>query len=441
VTQTLSLEQRGASARQQNLASWGVQVTLRPLQLLIAAPMLLYLAALTAMLLRHPDIRFYAIDRIAFGVLVVAVLGRALVLRQEFLIFERASLPMIGLSLLALISVSGQPFDHETLSLLASKFIVPFALFHLAVLVFTEEKRLRAFEFYSVILLAYLSVTAIVFLCGWHSLILPKFILDESFGSHADRARGPLLQAVANGVSLNILGLVAVHAYSRGSIRGIRIVALIASVPIAILATMTRTVWVSFAVTIVATLFVLKRRKIRLAGGVILVAGSIGLAIAMISNQFGNALRDRLQESGPVEYRQAVYLGAWEMFLERPVLGWGFHEMPGELPRHVAGYREKTLYPHNTYLELLVEHGLVGLALYGWLMYEIWRLGRRRIADAERQGFLNGDFHRIWPIILGVYWINAALVVMSYQFVNALLFTMAGMLAAQRRRAHAEMSC
>jgi hypothetical protein len=31
--------------------------------------------------------------------------------------------------------------------------------------------------------------------------------------------------------------------------------------------------------------------------------------------------------------------------------------------------------------------------------------------------------------------VNAATVVMSYQFVNGLLFTIAGMLAAQRRRA------
>jgi hypothetical protein len=37
--------------------------------------------------------------------------------------------------------------------------------------------------------------------------------------------------------------------------------------------------------------------------------------------------------------------------------------------------------------------------------------------------------------LLGVYWVNAALVVMNYQFVNGLLFTMAGMLAAQQRRA------
>jgi hypothetical protein len=47
----------------------------------------------------------------------------------------------------------------------------------------------------------------------------------------------------------------------------------------------------------------------------------------------------------------------------------------------------------------------------------------------------------VWPIILGVYWVNAAVVVMSYQFVNALIFSIAGMLAAQRRRITLEGNC
>ena len=86
---------------------------------------------------------------------------------------------------------------------------------------------------------------------------------------------------------------------------------------------------------------------------------------------------------------------------------------------------------------MLVEQGVVGLALYVWLMWELWQLRRGAIPAEERDGFLNRDFHRVWPIVLSVYWLNAALVVMSYQFVNGLLFTMAGMLAAQRRRAEA----
>jgi putative inorganic carbon (HCO3(-)) transporter len=418
---------------------WVGKAVLRPLQALMAAPWLLFLAALTAMLLRHPDVAFYEIDRVAFGLLVVGVVGRALVVRQRLFVMDRASWPMLGLTVLAMVSVLGQPSDHETWSLLASKLIVPFALFHLAGLVFTEERRFRHFEMFALVVLAYLTFTAIAFLVGARALIFPRFILDESLGFHADRARGPLLQAVANGVSLNVLGLLVLHAYRRGSARGVKVAVLLASVPIAILATMTRAIWLGFAGTVVVLIFRSKNRVLRRACvGLVLLAGA-GLIVVLNSTELGGALSDRLEERGPLEYRQAVYAGGWQMFLERPLLGWGFHQMPAELPRHVSGYKEKVLYPHNTYLELLVEHGVFGLALYLWLMWEMWRLGRGAIPAGETNGFLDRQFHQMWPILLAVYWVNAAMVVMSYQFVNGLLFTMAGMLAAQRRRA--EWSC
>jgi putative inorganic carbon (hco3(-)) transporter len=418
-----------------DLAGRAAGVALSPLHALTAAPVPLFLAALTAMLFRHPDVQFYEIDRIAFGLLVVGVACRVVVRRQR-LVMETATWPMAGLTLMALASVIGQPFDHETWSLLASKFIVPFALFHLAGLVFTEEKHFQQFELFSLAVLAYLSFTAIVFLAGARELIFPKFILDESLGFHADRARGPLLQAVANGVSLNILGLLALHAYRRARSRGGKflLALLLASVPIAILATMTRAVWVSFAGTAVALVFTSKNRRLRRACIGMVLVGGLGVAVVLTSPELGGALTDRLEERGPVDYRAAVYAGGWQMFLERPLAGWGFHQMPDILPRYVSGYKEKVLYPHNTYLELLVEQGVAGLALYLWLMRELWRLGRGPVPAAPKNCFLDRQFYSLWPILLLVYWVNAALVVMSYQFVNGLLFTMAGMLAAQRRR-------
>ena len=424
-----------------DLLVWAGQVVLRPLQALMAAPALLFLAALTAMLLRPPDVKFYEIDRVAFGLLVVGVAGRAVIRRQPLFVMERITWPMIGLTALALASVLGHPYDNESWNLVASKFIVPFTLFHLAGLVFTEENRFRQFEIFALVTLAYLSFTAIAFLTGAHSLIFPRFILDESLGFHADRARGPLLQAVTNGVSLNLLGLLALHAYRRGSARGVKVALLLSSVPIAILATMTRAVWLSFGGTVVALIFLSKSRALRRACvGLAFVAG-LSLALVLSSPELGCALSDRLTESGPVEYREAVYAGGWQMFLERPLTGWGFHQMPSELPRHVSGYYEKLLYPHNTYLEVLVEHGVLGLALYVWLMWEMWRLRRGAIPALENSGFLDRDFHLLWPILLAVYWVNAAVVVMSYQFVNGLLFTMAGMLAAQRRRTRIAQAC
>jgi len=291
------------------------------------------------------------------------------------------------------------------------------------------------------VILAYLSFTAIAFLCGANFLIFPRFILDPNLGFHAARARGPLLQAVANGVSLNLLGLLAWHAYRRGSARTAKVALLLASLPLAILATMTRAVWLSFAGSALAVILFSERRSLRRARVVALAVAVAGIALFMSSCELGSTLSDRAGEQGPVDYRKAVYAGGWEMFLERPLTGWGFHQMPAELPRHVSGYDEKVLYPHNTYLELLVEHGVVGLALYLWLMWEMLRLGRGAIPADEDSGFLDRYFHRLWPILLMVYWVNAAMVVMSYQFVNGLLFTIAGMLAAQRRRAEMELTC
>jgi putative inorganic carbon (HCO3(-)) transporter len=417
------------------------QIVLRPLQALMAAPTLLFLAALTAMLLRHPDVAFYEIDRVAFGLLVVGVVGRAVVLRQRLFVMERVTLPLIGLTILALASVIGQPFERETWNLLASKFIVPLTLFHLAGLVFTEERQFRQFELFALLVLAYLSFTAIAFLVGANVLIFPRYILDENLGIHIDRARGPLLQAVANGVSLNLLGLLALHAYQRGSARGTKVALLLASVPVAILATMTRAIWLSFGVTVMALIFLSKNRTMRRAYVGLTLMAAMGLVVVLSSGELGGALSDRLEERGPVDFREAVYAGGWQMFLERPLTGWGFHQMPAELPKFVSGYNGKMMYPHNTYLELLAENGVVGFALYVWLMWEMWRLCRGAIPSRERGGFLDRHFHRMWPILLAVYWVNAAIVVMSYQFVNGLLFTVAGMLAAQRRRAKSAQSC
>lgn len=412
------------------------KVLLTPVRLLVSAPSALFLAALAAMLLRHPDVQFYEIDRVAFVLLVIGVLSRIVVLRQPVPVFYRASWPMLALTLLALASVAGQPFDHETWSLLASKVIVPFTLFHLAGMVFADERSFRQFEMFALLVLAYLSFTAIAFLGGVHWLIFPRFILDESLGFHADRARGPLLQAVANGVSLNILGMLAWHAYRRGSSRGLKTTLLLFSVPLAVLATMTRTVWISFAGTVLALIIHSNQkrwcRNACIAVTVVLILGAVAI---LNSHELAGSLNERFAEQGPVDFRKAVYAGGWEMFFERPVMGWGFHRMPAELPRFVSGYSESVLYPHNTYLELLAEQGIVGLAFYLWLMWELWRLPRGAVPPGERSGFLNRDFHRLWQIVLVVYWLNASLVVMSYQFVNGLLFTMAGMLAAQRRRA------
>jgi hypothetical protein len=229
------------------LAHWTVVTGARPLHALVAAPAILFLATLTVMLFRPPDLQFYWLDRVAFLLLVFVVVLRGLVLRRRATIADPAIWPMATLLLLGLGSLLTQPYDPQSWSVFAAKWVVPFALYHLAGSVFDNPAALRRFETFTMIVLCYLCLIAILFLFGAKELIFPRYILDKGLGIHADRARGPFLQAVANGVTLNMLGLLALNSFRRGRLKGLLAILLAVALPLAILATQTRAVWLSFA--------------------------------------------------------------------------------------------------------------------------------------------------------------------------------------------------
>jgi O-antigen ligase len=128
-----------------------------------------------------------------------------------------------------------------------------------------------------------------------------------------------------------------------------------------------------------------------------------------------------------VAARLAVYDAGWAMFQERPFTGWAAGGMYAELARRMEGYHLRTFYVHNTYLALLVEFGVPGLALYGILFFNLFRLSWR--GPPGESGPV-ASLRKVWPILLSVYLFNAFFVDMAYQFVIGLMFTVAGMLCA-----------
>jgi O-antigen ligase len=398
---------------------------LRPLHLGLAFPSILYVAAMTVFLFRPPDLFSFYADRIAFGILVFFVALRTMALRDKIPFVAALSLPMLGLTSLAVFRALREPFDAQTWSIIASKFIVPFALFHLAVLVFRGASQRRHFEVFTIFALAYLVFIAIAFLANTHSLIFPRFILDQNLGFHADRARGPFLQAVANGVSLNILGILVI-ALPQERKTLVKLLWLV--LPLAVLATMTRAVWISFAVSTIVLGFRLVERRLQAVCTLLAVAGLlIGLAIGLSNNSLETALWDRTGERGPVDARLSVYDAGLEMFRERPFTGWAAGGMYAELARRMDGFHLRTFYVHNTYLALLVEFGVPGLALYGILFLNLFRLSGH--GPPGESGAV-ASLRKVWPILLSVYLFNAFFVDMAYQFVIGLMFTVAGMLCA-----------
>jgi hypothetical protein len=75
----------------------------------------------------------------------------------------------------------------------------------------------------------------------------------------------------------------------------------------------------------------------------------------------------------------------------------------------------------------------LGLLLYVGMLAALFGLCRQIPVDDHT--FLDSGFRRLWPFMVGVYALNACFVLMQYQFINALLFSLAGMLASQNRRA------
>jgi len=292
------------------------------------------------------------------------------------------------------------------------------------------------------VVLGYLCLTAIFFIIDAKQLIFPRYTLDESLGYHADRARGPFLQAVANGVTLNLLGLVALNSFRRRRLRGVIAFLLLAALPLAIVATKTRAVWLSFALSILVLLFSSPSRRLRRACLCLVLAGGIALAAVVTFADGDSSLTDRLEERGPVMFRMAIYQAGWEMFLKKPLAGWGAADMQTELSKRISDFHQEQFFFHNTYLEIVVQYGLVGLLLYLWIVVDLFKLGRSRSrsASSTNSSFLDQEFRAIWPLFLGVYLLNGSFVVMNYQFVNGFLFTLAGLLVAQNRRHDVESS-
>jgi O-antigen ligase len=418
-----------------NALAWVIGSSLRPLHALIVAPSVLFLTTLALMLFHPPDFNFHSIDRFAFGLLILVVLLRACVLRQPLRFGGPVTWPMLALLVLALWGIVSQPNDAETWSLFAAKWLVPFTLYQLAAYVFDDARSLRRFETFSLIVLGYLSLTAIFFMIDAKQFIFPRYILNEGLGYHADRARGPFLQAVANGVALNLLGLVALNSFRRRRLRGLSAILLLAGLPLAIVATKTRAVWLSFALSTLTLLFFSPSRRLRRACLCFVLAGGLGLASVVAFADRNTSLGERLEERGPVIFRMAVYQAGWEMFLEKPLAGWGATDMQTELSKRISDFHQEQFFFHNTYLEIVVQYGLVGLLFYAWIVIDLFKLGRSRNRPSPaNDSFLDQQFRMLWPLLLGVYLLNGSFVVMNYQFVNGFLFTVAGLLVAQNRR-------
>jgi O-antigen ligase len=296
----------------------------------------------------------------------------------------------------------------------------------------------------------YLAATGLAEVTHQWWLVFPKYIADPAVGLHFGRARGPMVQAVSYGLFLGITMLAAFVWRSRWNRTGQVVWLLVIAAELAALAcTFTRSIWIGTALAIVVALALTLRgiwRPIVLGA---LVSSALVMSVVQL-----DSLANLQREGSATEARTSADMRAsfayvsWQMFLDRPILGFGF----GQFYREKLPYLSDRSTPlqlelirdfihHNTYLSLLTETGLVGLGLYLAIL----------IAWARRGWRLTRSDYPAWARAHGVLLLGALATYavqmlfheVSYTTLdNSLLFLVAGVAvglgSASKRPAMAE---
>jgi O-antigen ligase len=276
-------------------------------------------------------------------------------------------------------------------------------------------------------------------------LVYPQYISGPSNPIFFGRARGPLVNPMGNGILMTVC-LASTLAWWPQANRPCRLllVALAGLYALGIYGTLTRGAWIGAAAGLcLLTAFYLPRswRVPVLAAGslaAVLLAATYWQNMVAFQRDEGHAAKETEQS---VRLRPVLSRVAWNMFLDRPLLGCGLgqyqdesiyylHDRTTELElENARGYSQ-----HNVFLSLLTETGLVGMGLWVALLWlwvrNAWRLWQASPASPwfRRVGLLflvlaasyvcNGVFHDVSLIVV----------------IQMLLFFMAGLVAGLVRR-------
>jgi O-antigen ligase len=276
--------------------------------------------------------------------------------------------------------------DAPPLWRLATGFIMPAIVYWVARQSSLFERRVNFVHGALACFGIYLAVTGLAEVTRQWWLVFPSYIADPAVGLHFGRARGPMVQAVSYGLFLGVTMLAGYLWRSHWNRLGQMIWLLAIGVELAALAcTYTRSVWIGTALAIIVTLALTLRgiwRPIVLGG---LISSALVISVVQL-----DSLANLQREGSATEARTSADMRAsfayvsWQMFLDRPILGFGFGQFYREKLPYLSDHSTplqleliRDFIHHNTYLSLLTETGLIGLALYLAILIAWGRCGWR----------------------------------------------------------------
>jgi O-antigen ligase len=214
----------------------------------------------------------------------------------------------------------------------------------------------------------YLAFTASFEHFGIKALVFPKYILDPHVGIQFGRARGPMVGSNPMGEWLVVvfLAICLVMPFAR-KFSKVLLHGLILLVTMGIYFTLTRGVWLSFAIAVLLTSILGGKfgTQSRVISIVVLVAFFAGAGSKF--SYGGETLFSRRQNT--VDYRMSNNKTTFNMGMANFLTGVGYGNFKSNWGKYFGSKeqeltRDLTDGNHNTYLGLFADLGFPGLALY-----------------------------------------------------------------------------
>jgi O-antigen ligase len=310
--------------------------------------------------------------------------------------------------------------------------IMAFAVYYVAPVVFRGERERNMLLGTLVAVGAYLGLTAVFEGIGVRALVFPAYINNPAVGIHFGRARGPFVEAVANGMGLFICATAAATGLAVWRERRARTIcrAVIALCVVGLLFTLTRSIWLSAIVATVAAMLCapqLRRWLIpTVVGGVVVVA-----ALLTAVPGLHQRVVERSKEDRSVWVRENTNRAALHMIEDRPIDGFGWQRFQTD---SIPYFTQPANYPmngigqgvHNVFLSHGSELGLPGAVL--WLCALVVAIGGALL----RRGPPALVPWRIALVAIALQWvIVACLTPLPWTFPTLVLWTWAGVASAR----------
>jgi len=324
-------------------------------------------------------------------------------------------------------------------------YLFPFAAFLFAKNYLSQENELNVIFHLMFFFGVYLSITAFCEFLDVRELIFPRYINDPKVGIHYARARGPLVNAAFNGVGIIIGFVCGVHLLQKktGFTKLMYVLLLSLFFP-AVFFTQTRSIYLSFLVTLVLLLFFYRTTfpKIKTFAlplfFIFLFAAYNAPRLTSEDRREGGVM-----QIGEVTARIGLAQRSVIMVLDNPFLGVGLGQfIPasvekylGRVPMFLITSPEQAGIQHNHLLGIIVEMGLVGLFTYLFIVANIIRRCWQLMKRIPVSGFAGSNMVLIIIIIWIAYLNNNLFVEPSHcLFVNVVPFMFAGIADGLHRK-------